>query len=194
MAMAKKKDFKPDKTWGGWSSRLFLTQKQQRSLLKWSLYGLMLLVLSLVQDVLLCRFRILGATTELVPVGIFLICVLEGLETGSVFALTASALYLFSGSSAGAYAMVLITALAIGMTLLRQAYLQEGFSTAMLCTAGAMLLYELFVFVVGLILGLTPFARILGFLITATLSVLAAPLLYPIALSIGRIGGDTWRE
>ena len=192
--MAKKNEFKPDKTWGGWSTRLFLTRLQQRSLLKWSLYGVMLLVLSIVQDVLLCQVRILGATTELVPVGIFLICVLEGLETGSVFALVSSALYLFSGSTAGAYSMVFITALAVGVTLLRQAYLQEGFSTAMLCTVLAMLVYELAIFSVGLLLGLAPFIRILGFLITAGLSVLAAPLLYPIALSIGRIGGTLWNE
>ena len=192
--MAKKNEFKPDKTWGGWSSRLFLTQKQQRALLKWGLYALMLLVLSLLQDVILCRVRIFGATTELVPVGIFLICILEGLETGSVFALIGSALYLFSGTSAGAYTMVFITFLAVVVTLLRQAYLQEGFSTAMLCTAAAMIFYELLVFAVGLVLGLTPFARISGFLITAGLSLLAAPLLYPIALSVGRIGGDTWRE
>ena len=194
MVMAKKNEFKPDKTWGGWQSRLFLTRLQQRALLKWGLYAAMLLVLSVLQDVLLCQVRILGATTELVPVGIFLICVLEGLETGSVFSLVASALYLFSGSSAGAYCMVFITALSIGVTLLRQAYLQDGFSTTMLCTAIAMIVYEMAVFLVGLLLGLAPFARILGFLITAGLSLLAAPLLYPIALFVGRIGGDIWNE
>ena len=68
----------------------------------------MLLVLSVLQDVLLCRFHIFGATTELVPCGIFLICILEGTERSCIFALVASLFYLFSGSSAGIYSIVLV--------------------------------------------------------------------------------------
>ena len=71
--MAKRSEFKPDKPRVGFLSRLYLTKKQRRSVLKWVLYSLVLLFLSLVQDVLLCNMNILGATTELVPVGIFLI-------------------------------------------------------------------------------------------------------------------------
>ena len=72
--MAKRPEFKPDKPRVGLLSKLYLTQKQRKSILKWALYALVLLVLSLVQDVLLCKLNIFGATTELVPVGIFLIC------------------------------------------------------------------------------------------------------------------------
>ena len=46
----------------------------------------------------------------------------------------------------------------------------------------------------GLFLGYTFPKRILGFLITAGLSMLAVPILYPIALSIEKIGGETWKE
>ena len=72
--MAKRNEFKPDKPRSGVLSKLFLTQLQRRSLLKWGIYALLLLVLSVVQDVLLCRVRLFGATTELVPCTIFLIC------------------------------------------------------------------------------------------------------------------------
>ena len=44
--MAKKYEFKPDKPVSGIFSKLFLTPKQRRSILRWGLYALVLLVLS----------------------------------------------------------------------------------------------------------------------------------------------------
>lgn len=192
--MAKKHEFRPDKPRAGILSKLYLTKKQRRALVKWFLYGLVLLVLSILQDVILSRARLFGATTELVPCGIFLICILEGTHTGSVFALAASLAYLFSGTAPGTYAMVFIVVLAVLVCIFRQAYLQKGFSAAMLCTAIAMLVYELAVFAIGLFLGLTIPSRITGFCMTAALSLIAAPVLYPIVLSIGSLGGESWKE
>ena len=192
--MAKKYEFKPDKPRSGWLSKLYLTQLQRRRLLHWVLYGLVLLVLSILQDVILCHMRVFGASTELVPCAIFLICILEGVEKGSVFALVASLAYLFSGTAPGPYAMVFITVFAIGATIFRQSLLQKGFRAAMLCAGLAMALDELAVFAIGLFLGLTHFGRWYGFLLSAGMSMLAAPLLYPILLSIGNIGGEAWKE
>lgn len=192
--MAKKYEFKPDKPQTSLLSHLLLTGKQRQACLKWGLYGLMLLVLSILQDVLLCHLRIFGASTELVPCGIFLICLLEGSENGSIFALISSSLYLFSGTAHGPYSMVAITALAIFLCIFRQAYLQQGFSAAMLCCGIAMVLYELTMFVFGLFLHLTIPSRIFGFLITAGLSLITIPGLYPIFKAIGAIGGESWKE
>lgn len=192
--MAKKYEFQPDKPRSSWLSKLYLTKLQRQALLKWTLYGLMLLLLSVVQDVILCRFRLFGATTELVPCGIFLVCIIEGTQRGSVFALIASVFYLFSGSSPGTHVIVLITLLAIGICILRQGYLQKSFVSAMLCVATALLLYEALVFAVALFLKVTLLSRLGGFAITAGLSFAAAPLLYPIFVSIGSIGGESWKE
>ena len=192
--MAKKYEFKPDKPVSGIFSKLFLTPKQRRSILRWGLYALVLLVLSVLQDVLLCRFRLFGATTELVPCGIFLICLLEGLEKGSIFSLCASCMYLFSGSAPGNYAIVFITALSIGITAFRQSFLRKGFRAAMLCTGGAMLIYELAVFAIGLFLGMTTFGRLGSRCVTALLTLVAAPALYPILNAISTIGGEAWKE
>lgn len=189
-----KKEFKADKPHSGFWGKLYLTHKQRKSILKWTLYGVLLLVLSLLQDVVLCKLRLFGATTELVPAGIFLICILEGAETGSIFALVSSLTYLFSGTAAGPYSMVLITALAIGVTIFRQAYLQKGLGAAILCAGTAMFAYEILQFLMGLFLGLTIPVRFVGFVVTAALSVVAIPILYPVALSIGTIGGETWKE
>ena len=192
--MAKKYEFRPDKPQNSFLSHLILTQKQQRNLLKWVLYSVFLVILSVVQDVLLSRMRLLGATTELVPCAIFLICILEGTHRGSVFALVAGLLYLFSGTAPGPYSMVAITFYSIGVCIFRQAFLQESFSSAMLCVTAAMLAYVLTNFAFGLFLGLTPLSRVHGFLITAGLSLLAAPVFYPIFKAIGAIGGYSWKE
>lgn len=192
--MAKKHDFRPDKSSSSLLSHLILTRKQQKALLKWVFYGALLILLSVVQDVLLSHVRLLGATTELVPCGIFLICILEGTHTGSVFALVSGLLYLFSGTAPGPYSMVAITFWGILTGILRQAYLQESFSSAYLCVAIAMVLYVLTNFAFGLFLGLTPLSRFHGFLITAVLSLLFVPLLYPVCKAIGAFGGHSWKE
>ena len=194
MAMAKKYEFKPDKPVSGILAKLYITRQQRRSILRWGLYALVLLVLSVVQDVLLCRFRLFGATTELVPCGIFLICLLEGLERGSVFSLCASCLYLFSGSAPGNYAIVFITALAVAVTAFRQSFLQKGFPAALLCAAVAMFVYELAVFALGLFLGMTTLSRIGSRCVTTALTLVAVPVLYPILSAISTIGGEAWKE
>lgn len=192
--MAKKYEFRPDKPYSGFFNKLYLTKKQRKTILKWFLYAMVLLALSVIQDVVLCNVRLFGATTDLVPCGIFLICLLEGTENGSVFALISSLLYLFSGSAPGPITLVFITGLSIFVCLFRQSYLQKGFFTAMLCVAVEMLLYELAVFAIQLFLGATLPSRLVGFGITVGLSLLAAPVLYPIVLAIGAIGGESWKE
>ena len=192
--MAKKQDFRPDKPTTSFLSHLILTKKQQKTLLKWAFYALLLIFLSVVQAVLLSQVRLFGSTTELVPCGIFLICILEGTHTGSVFALIASLLYLFSGTAPGPYSMVAITFYSVGACIFRQAYLQESFSSAYLCTAIAMLCYVLTNFLFGLFLGLTPLVRIFGFLLTAVLTLMTVPILYPILKAIGAFGGYQWKE
>ena len=190
--MAKKNEFKPDKPYSGFWGKLLLTRQQRRNVLKWTLYTLVLLFLSVVQDVMLSRVRIFGATTELVPCGIFLVCLLEGTESGCIFALVASVVYLFTGSAAGVYSIVFITALAVGAAALRQSYLQKGFGAAMLCTSLAVLVYELATFCICAFLGLTTIGRIGVAFVTSVLTILAIPAVYFVLKAIG--GGDAWKE
>lgn len=194
MAGKNNRDFKPDRTQSGALSKLFLTRKQRLSLLKWLLYTLVLLVLSVLQDVVLCRFRLFGATTELVPCGIFMICVIQGAQSGCLFALIAGLVYIFSGSGPGIYAVALIPILAVAVTIFRQSYLRKGFSATLLCTTAAVMAYEMVVFLVNLLLGLTHVGRAGIFALTGLYSLVAAPVLYPILTSIGKIGGETWKE
>ena len=190
--MARKYEFKPDRPYSGFWGKLHLTRQQRRAVLKWALYALLLVGLSVLQDVLLCRLRLFGATTELVPCGIFLICLLEGMERGCVFVLVASLLYYFSGEAAGLYSVAVLTVLGTCAAWVRQSYLQRGFGAAMLCTGAAMAVYELTMFATGVFLGLTTFPRIFSFLLTAAMTMAVAPGIYFAAKAIG--GGDAWKE
>lgn len=187
----KRPEFKPDKTGNGILSKLYLTAAQRRSVLKWSLYAGVLLLLSLLQDVIFSKVRLLGATTDLVPCAIILICVLEGAHKSAIFTLIAACLFLFSGGAPGPYCLAFLTALALTASLLREALLTKRFSSAMLCCVLAFVLYELMTFAIGLFLSYTTIARLKGFLITIILSLPALVILYPVCVSIG---GKTWKE
>lgn len=192
--MGRQKDFKPDKEGASLLSRLYITQKQRKSIYKWALYALILLVLSVLQDVTLCRIRVLGATTDLVPCAIILICVLEGAESGAIFALVSSLVYLYTGTAPGPYCMVFLVVFGLGISIFRQAYLQSGFSACLLCTTAGMLAYEGGVFLIGLFLGYTLPQRWIGFLITTGMTLVTVPALYPLLLRTQSIGGQTWKE
>ena len=192
--MAKKYEFRPDSDGKNLLQRLHLTVQQRKNLLKWVLYALLLIVLSVLQDVILTHLRIYNATTDLVPCAIFVICVIEGTYSGSIFALVASLLYLFSQNGLAPYTIAFITVLAIVVTAFRQGYLKKGFAATILCAGVAMLGYQLLQFAFTLFLQQTLWSRLPGFLLTAVFSTLVSPLLYFPAKAINAIGGDAWKE
>ena len=193
--MAKRKyEFKPDKIDSGLLHKLYLTKKQRQNILRWTLYALVLLILSLLQDVILCQMDIFGATTDLVPCAIFLCCMLLGTQSCCVFALISACLFQFSGSGPGYHAIAIITLLCVCGTVLRQSYLRKGFGSCLLCAGICHILYELIIFIVGMVLGQTIFARVGVALLTALLSLLSIPVLYPILRAIEKIGGEPWKD
>ncbi len=192
--MAKKNEFKPDKPRAGLLSKLYITKKQREKILKWLLYSLVLLGFSLLQDVILCQIHLFRATTDLVPMGIFLVCVLEGMDGSCVFAIIAACIYQFSGAGPGYYSILLIVAAGMLVSFFRQSFLQKSFGATMLCTVVAVVLYELTVFFVSLFMGLTVWGNLVIAALTCLLTLLAAPVIYPAMNLIGTIGGETWKE
>lgn len=192
--MARKHEFKPDRQRSDFLGKLLLTKKQRRSLLRWVLYSVVCLAGLLVQDVALYRLSFRGTCADIVPCLIMMVVIMQGAESGCVFALVASCLYYFSGSAVGAYVIPLITAVSILVAIFRQGNLSRGFGAILLCAAGGMLLYEFGVFGIGLFLELTIAERWSSVAITALLSLIAVPVTYPVLLAIGKIGGETWNE
>ena len=192
--MRSQHEFRPDAPRFSLPKLFHLTNLQRRSLLKWSLYALVCLACLLVQDVIMSRVHIFGATTDLVVCAIVLITVIEGTETGSIFVLVASLFYFFSGSSPGAFSVALLTFLGIGAALFRQAFWHRNGRSIILCAGIALMAYELCVFGAGLFLELTHFGRLGVFLFTGLLSWMLLLPMYPLIDRIGRIGGTEWKE
>ncbi len=190
----RKHDFKPDKTGRGLLAQLYITRRQRLALLKWTLLGASLLLLSLVQDVVMSQLSLGGATTDLVSAGIFLICMLLPPEQGGLFALIGSVCYYFSGSAPGSFTIAMLTGLSLLVNIFRHSFLRRGFGSLVLCAAVAMVSYTLLTYGLGLFLGLTTPSRLGVFFLTGILSAAVMPLLYPVFLSVCNIGGETWKE
>ena len=193
--MARKKiEFRPDPTGFDWVGKLLLTKKQRQSLLKWLLYSLTCVAGLVLQDSMLARLRLLGGGFEIAPALVILICVLEGCENGSLFALLSSMIYVFSGTGQGHYCIALLTLAAVFAAAFRQSYLRRGAGSDLICVGIFLMLYELGVFAVGLFLELTYPGRWVWFVMTAILSTLTAGVLYKLLTHIGTIGGNVWKE
>lgn len=194
MAKKPKYEFKPDRRQATFLKRLYMTRLQRRQILKWTLLAAACVLMLVIQDVIMSRVRISGATTDLAVCMILLIGLYEGTENGSFFALIASIVYLFSGSAPGPYSIGLITTLTVGINLLRQNLWRRSFGSTMLCTGIAIMLYEMGIFVVGLLSGLTILARTGVFFLTGLLTCVTMLPMYPLVRAISKIGGDTWKE
>ena len=193
--MARKKiEFRPDPTGHNWADKLRLTPLQRKSVLKWMLYSAVCVAGLVLQDSMLARLRIFGGCFDVTPALIVLICVLEGSENGSLFALLASMVYVFSGTGQGHYCIAMLTLAAVLATAFRQSYLRRGAGSDLLCVGGAMVLYEMAVFTAGVLQGLTYRGRWGVFLMTAIISTLAAGAVYALLKYIGTIGGNAWKE
>ena len=191
--MARRKyDFQPDRPQTSLLDKLYLTKRQRSALLRWVLHALVMLVLSLVQDVMLCSLNIFGASTNLVPGAIFTLCMLLGTERGCVFTLVAGALFEFSGMGPGFHAIALIPVIGIGLSMLQQTMLRKGTASDLLITALAILLYELGMFAISVVTGETALFRFYSAIATGLMTIICTFLLYPLFRAIEKIGGNPW--
>lgn len=187
-------EFRPDTPSSSFWKVIHFTQQQRLRFLKWGLYTAVCLLCLIVQDVIMSRTHILGATTDLTAGVLLLLTVLEGTEVGSVFILLSSMIYYFSGSAPGPYCVALLTVLGIGATLLRQGVWHRSAGSIVLCAGTALTCYELGLYGIGLFLELTRWDRLFAFLVTSILTVLVMIPLYHLLYRIGQIGGYVWKE
>lgn len=187
-------EFRPDKTPISLPKVFFWTQVQKARAAKWGLYILTMILTLTVQDVILGRTRLLGATTDLPAMLILLITVMEGVDVGSLFVLISSVLYYCSGTASSPYCVILLSAIGIAASLLRQAWLRRSKASIVFSAGVGLMLYELALFVVGLAQGLTHFSRLIAFVLTGLYSWALMLPMYDLINKIGQIGGNTWKE
>ena len=193
MFFKRKREFRPDKN-RSVLSKLYLTKIQRLKLLKWLLMTVALVFLSIVQDVIMSRIPIFGATTDLVAYAILLVCVILDPEVGCVFALISSSVYYFSGSAPGPYVIALLTILGVVVSIIRQSYLRYSFGSVYLCAGVVVLLYEIALFCAGLFLEHTTARALPHFLLTGVYGAVVLPALFVVFTAIAKIGGEAWKE
>ena len=162
--------------------------------LRWLLTAFALVLVSVLQDVILCRVRLFGATSDLVCGALLLVCIMMDPEQGCIFILLGSVAYHFSGTSPGPYVIALLTGIGLMVSITRQAYLQQNFAATFLCTGIAIFVYEMLLGIIGAFLGHTTVSRLGIFALSGAYTVAAIPVLYPIFRGIGKIGGETWKD
>ena len=187
-------EFKPDPKNINFLKRLYMTRLQRLTLLKWGCYVLTGIALLVIQDVIMSQLRFSGATTDLPVAFILLVGLYEGLELGSVFTLSASLFYWFSGSAPTPICVGLLCVLNIFIGLFRQMYWNRSFGSLTLCTAVSIMLYEMMLFAVGLLQGLTILPRVSVFALTGAITCITMLPMYPLVRAISKIGGDSWNE
>ena len=187
-------DFRPDPTTSTWLKTRKMTRLQKLRLVKWLLYALIVVTSLVIQDVILSRMRLFGATTDLAVGAILLITVIEGTDVGSLFVLISSALYWFSGSAPTPVCIALLTGFGVGATMFRQLFWHRSRGTLTLCACLALAFYELGLFVTGLMQGLTYWGRLPSFLLTSVYTTLVMIPMYSLVYKTGLIGGNTWKE
>ncbi len=187
-------EFRPDSRRVSLLKPLHFTRLQWLQLLRWAAYVGMCVLCLVIQDSIMSRVSIFGATTDLAVAAMLLITVLEGCDVGSVFILIASTVFYFSGSAPGPYSVGMLTVLGVCATLARQAIWRRSRNSIVLCAGAAALIYEIGLYVVGLFMGLTSWYRFPRFFVTGVLTVAVMFPLYAIIFRIGQIGGYTWKE
>ena len=187
-------DFRPDSKRFDLAQRLYMSPQQQKKYLKWILFSMLSLLLLVLQDVLFSRISVYGATVDMVPCILLLICVLQGAADGCVFLLTGALVYYLSGSSPGVYVLLLIPLFGTLAAAFRQAYLRKGFRTTLMCTGIALVMYETLSFLIALLLGVTRPGRAFVSAISTGMTLLTLPVVFLLVWGICKIGGDQWKE
>lgn len=187
-------EFKPDPKGTNYLKRLYMTRLQRLTILKWATFAMTGVLLLVIQDVIMSQIRFSGATTDLPVAFILLVGIYEGLENGSVFTLAASLVYWFSGSAPTPVCVALMCVLVILIGLFRQLYWHRSFGSVALCVSIAIMLYELLLFVTGLLSGLTILSRVSVFALTGGITCITMLPMYPLVRVISRIGGESWKE
>ena len=171
-----------------------MTRLQRLTILKWATFAMTGILMLVIQDVIMSQTRFSGATTDLPVAFILLVGIYEGLENGSVFTLVSSLFYWFSGSAPTPICVAVLCILVILIGLFRQLYWHRSFGSIAMCVSIAIMLYEMILFVIGLMSGLTILPRASVFALTGGITCITMLPMYPLVRVISKIGGVSWKE
>lgn len=175
-------------------SRLFLTPSQRKILLKWVLFVAAFLLLQVLQDVIFSRLTLFGGCPDIVPAFLLLVCLTQDIYAGALFVLLTSVFRCLCGAVLGPVSIAVLVFAGVCLSAVRRASLWGRVRSVLLCCCAGLLIHQLVLFGLGVFLGLTVWERLPAALGGCLGSMVAALPLYPLALSIGKIGGNPWKD
>ena len=184
-----------DNQWLNDLKKLRITRLQWRTIMKWALYAFAFVATLVIQSVILSRLLVFGTKVNLVPYFIGCVCVIEGPDSGSVFALIASLVWALSGGDLGFVSIAVLTCGGMGVGLLMRDLLHRRLLTCVICCFALSLCHDTAIFLLRLYLNTVTARQYFRILIPGTiLGVLSCPVFYHLFRAIHRLGGSAWND
>lgn len=142
-----------------------------RTVLMWTLYGVMFLLAMVVQTVLFGHERILGAKFALLPVALACITMHTGAEHGGLFGLIAGTVWCLSDGDGGGLSVISMTVAALAAGYLCDRYLNRNLLSAVMMSAMSLLICQGLLCLLKLYLGAVDASAILTFFAQVLISV-----------------------
>ena len=159
-----------------------------KNALMWTLYGVLFLLIAVLQTVVFGRARFFGVKLTLIPVCIACVSMLAGAEAGALYGLCCGTVWCFTGAAGGAMHIVLLTVCGAVIGYICDRYLVRQLLSAILMSLLALVFCQTLLFLFQCYHGTIHIGMITALPVQIGLSLLACPLLYLGAWAIRKVG------
>ena len=159
-----------------------------KNALMWTLYGVLFLLIAVLQTVVFGRARFFGVKLTLIPVCIACVSMLAGAEAGALYGLCCGTVWCFTGAAGGAMHIVLLTVCGAVIGYISDRYLVRQLLSAILMSLLALVFCQTLLFLFQCYRGTIHIGMITALPVQIGLSLLACPLLYLGAWAIRKVG------
>ncbi len=162
-------------------------QARYKTILMWSLYGLLVLLSMTVQTVILGHTRVLGTKFALLPVVLACITMHLGAEKGGLFGLVVGTVWCLSGADGGGMNILSMTAAALCAGYLCDRYLNRNILAALLMSLLSLLIVQGALFFIKAYLASAGIGALGRALLQTVLSLPTFLVYYPIVWAIQKL-------
>ena len=172
--------------------KLRITRQQWRIIFKWALYAAAFIFTIVFQGVILSRHPLFGVKVNLVPYFVGCVCIIEGADSGAVFALIVSLVWALSGGDLGFVSILVLTLGGMGLGILTENLLREQLLTCVVCCFVLCLVHDSAVFALRLFLRTVTARQYFRILVPGVLlGIPSCPVFYYLFRLIRRVGGGS---
>ena len=159
-----------------------------KNALMWTLYGVLFLLLAVLQTVVFGRARFFDVKIALIPVCVACAAMHCGAESGALYGLVCGTVWCFTGASGGALHIVLLTLCGAVVGYLCDRYLVRNLVSALLMSLLCLIFCQLVLFFFKCIVTSIGMQGMLPVLAQVGLSLLLCPPVYLAAWAIRKAG------